>query len=73
VLYKTKKSDFSVQHGKLFVDIESGNVGIGTEQPEAKIHLQEGSLKLEDLKGEGNRYVCVDNDGLIFASDTACR
>jgi len=39
---------------------------------ERLILLQNGTIILPTLKGTGNRYVCVDSTGTLYASTTAC-
>jgi hypothetical protein len=49
----------------------SGNVGIGISAPSEKLQV-EGNIKATGLKGTGNAYACVDANGKIFRSQTAC-
>lgn len=60
--------DFKVEGDndtRLFV-VESGSdrVGIGTDNPSAKLHV-DGSLRFENLGGSGTRMVVADNNGNI--------
>lgn len=44
------------------VESSTNRVGIGTDDPSAKLHV-DGSVRLEDLSGSGTRMVVADNNG----------
>lgn len=46
----------------LFVEGSTDRVGMGTNNPTAKLHV-DGSVRLEDLSGSGTRMVVADNNG----------
>jgi len=49
-------------------------VGIGTKDPDATLHIV-GSVKLGSLAGSytgGSAYVCINNLGILFASEDPC-
>ncbi len=56
------------------------NVGIGggltafrnLDHTELLTILNSGQIKIGNLAGTGNRYVCVDSTGTLYASATAC-
>lgn len=51
-----------------------GNVGIGTDNPTEKLDVA-GNIKSSSLTGtytNGSAYVCVNNSGVIYASETDC-
>lgn len=45
-----------------------GNVGIGTINPLAKLHISQGNLRVDALSGSGNVEVYADNQGTIQAT-----
>ncbi len=45
-----------------------GNVGIGTNNPLAKLHLSQGNLRVDNLAGSGNVGLYADNLGTISAA-----
>jgi hypothetical protein len=50
---------------KLFIERENGNIGIGTDEPEAKVHIvQTGSTKILQIDDEQN-----DDTPLVITSD----
>lgn len=52
----------------------NGNVGIGTTEPDANLDIS-GNIIVSDLSGSygsGSAYVCVYDNGTLFASDSAC-
>lgn len=52
----------------------SGNVGIGVTTPDTKLEVA-GDIHIQNLEGSytnGEAYVCVYNNGTIFAKDSAC-
>ena len=58
----------------LFVDNNSGYVGIGVTDPDSLLEVA-GSVHIQSLEGSysnGEAYLCVYNNGTIFAKDTAC-
>ncbi len=44
------------------VESSTNRVGIGTDDPSAKLHV-DGSVRMEDLGGSGTRMVVTDNNG----------
>jgi len=60
--------------GNLTVD---GSVGINTTNPTSLLHVSgnaniTGTLLLTNLSGTGNAYVCVNANGILTRSSTAC-
>ncbi|MBI2130049.1 hypothetical protein HYU07_07530 [Candidatus Woesearchaeota archaeon] len=49
----------------------AGNVGIGTTSPAVKLEVA-GDIRITNLAGSGNAYACVNADGQIYRSATAC-
>ena len=47
------------------------NVGIGTATPADRLEIVGGSIKLSDLAGSGNAYLCVDSSGTVFRGTSA--
>ena len=45
-----------------------GKVGIGNSSPQAKLHLSQGNLRVDNLAGSGNVQVYADNLGTISAA-----
>ena len=45
---------------------QDGRVGIGTENPNAKLHVA-GDMQVDDLAGEGDRNLVVDKQGKLKA------
>ncbi len=48
-----------------------GNVGIGTTLPQQEFHVI-GDIRASSLSGTGNAYACVNANGDIYRSVTAC-
>lgn len=42
-----------------------GNVGIGTNNPQAKLHISQGNLRLDNLAGSGNVQMYADDNGTV--------
>lgn len=45
-----------------------GNVGIGTNNPQAKLHISQGNLRVDALAGSGNVQLYADNQGTVSAA-----
>jgi hypothetical protein len=50
---------------------DSGFVGITEANPTERLHVN-GNIRVSNLQGTGNDYVCVDANGVLFRSNTAC-
>jgi hypothetical protein len=50
----------------------SGNVGIGTDTPVERLHVQ-GNLRVSSLAGSGNRAVYSDNNGTLTNTSSDAR
>ena len=48
-----------------------GNVWVWTTSPSEKLQV-EWNVKVSNLAGSWNAYVCVDSDGVLYRSATAC-
>lgn len=38
-----------------------------------QIELNEGTLQLHQLSGDGNAYACLDKNGILFRNDEPCK
>ena len=57
-----------------FVIDNSGNVGIGETSPDSSLEIN-GNIHITGIEGAwagGEAYVCVYDNGTIFAKDTSC-
>lgn len=45
-----------------------GNVGIGTNNPQAKLHISQGNLRIDLLAGNGNVQLYADDNGTVSAT-----
>ena len=61
----TLEEDFIVNNSNLFVDVSSGNVGIGTLSPTQKLHV----IGDGNFSESYNSLVFIDNAGQIILSD----
>ncbi len=44
----------------------NGNVGIGTDNPQTKLHVADGDVRIDKLNGTGNSLLGVDKDGILI-------
>jgi len=56
--------------GSVITFLQNGSVGIGTNSPTSKLHVN-GTITT-NLTGTGNDYVCVDANGVLYRSDGVC-
>ena len=76
IVKQANVNDFPLIQG----DFETGNVGIGVENPNRKLHVNGTAriteeVTLNNLSGTysgGSAYVCVRDDGTIYADDSGC-
>lgn len=48
--------------------VDLGNVGIGTNNPQAKLHISQGNLRVDALAGNGNVQLYADDNGTVSAA-----
>jgi hypothetical protein len=56
-------SNVAIGENDLFVDTTTGNVGIGTTSPSAKLHVDNGVLVVEDTPETSTKLLLPDGDG----------
>ena len=59
-------NDFNVDSGKLVVEGDTGNVGIGTTSPSSKLDLQNGRLVIGGTSGSGEAIKVANSEIINF-------
>ena len=57
--------------GDLQISANSSKVGIGVTNPSTELEVA-GNVTITNLAGSGNAYVCVNSNGKLYRSSSAC-